>query len=236
MSQSTEESATVSRRTVVRAGVGAAIATTSLPLASGTAAAAYGGWLDGVDGYEGTVDYTGRDEVTVTVGAGEGLSFDPVAILVDPGTTVVWEWSGKGGTHNVAHEGGAFKSELVSEEGHTFKHTFETEQAFRYACQPHKAIGMKGVVAVGSTDDKLIDPESSNSTSDGSSGSGGSGSSGSGSNGGNSTASSGGDGGGSSASGGVSLSRDDLVGTALGLATAIPLLSVGLGIVDLDPE
>ncbi|MGZ0746313.1 halocyanin domain-containing protein [Haloparvum sp. AD34] len=231
MSQSTDESEAVSRRTFVRAGAGAAVAAAGFPLVTGTAAADYGGWLDGVDGYEGTVDYTGQDEVTVTVGAGDGLSFDPVAILVDPGTTVVWQWSGQGGQHNVVDQDGAFESELMGEEGHTFEHAFESEGTFKYFCNPHKAVGMKGVVAVGSTDDELVDPEGGSD-----SGSGGDGTeSGNASEGGNSSEG-GGDGGDQAGSGGVDLSRDDLIGAALGLATAIPLLSVGLGIVDLDPE
>lgn len=229
MSQSTDDSEAVSRRTFVRAGAGAAVAAAGFPLATGTARADYGGWLDGVDGYEGTVDYTGQDEVTVTVGAGKGLSFGPVAILVDPGTTVVWEWSGQGGQHNVVDQDGAFESELTGEEGHTFEHAFESEGTFKYFCNPHKAVGMKGVVAVGSTDDDLVDPAGGSDGGD----SGGGTESGNSSDG---NSSDGGGDGGSSGGGGVDLSRDDLIGAALGLATAIPLLSVGLGIVDLDPE
>lgn len=229
MSQTTDENATVSRRTFVRAGVGAAVATVALPIATGTARADYGGWLDDVDGYEGTVDYTGKDEVVVTVGARDGFSFDPVAILIDPGATVVWEWSGQGGKHNVVHREGAFETDLSGEAGHTFEHTFDMEGTYKYFCNPHKALGMKGVVAVGSTDDKLVDPEG------GDSGGGGDGSGGDGDGGGGDGDGSGSDGE-SSGGGGLDLSRDDLIGIALGLATAIPLLSVGLGIVDLDPE
>ncbi|MFB6235986.1 MAG: halocyanin domain-containing protein [Halopenitus sp.] len=245
MSQSTDDGETVSRRTFVRAGAGAAVATSALSLGSGTVAAQYGGWLDGVDGYEGTVDYTGRDEVTVTVGARDGLSFDPVAILVDPGTTVVWEWSGQGGQHNVVHKGGAFESKLAGEEGHTFEHVFESEGTFKYFCNPHKAVGMKGVVAVGSTDDKLIDPQSGDSGGGGDGSGDGSGGDGSGDGSGGDASGDGSDGGADGSDGGsnpkatggtATLSRDDLIGVVLGLATAIPLLSIGLGVVDLDPE
>jgi halocyanin-like protein len=129
---------------------------------------AYGGWFDDVDNYEGTVDLRGRDEVTVAVGTGEdNVNFDPPAILVDPGTTVVWEWTDEGGGHNVVHEPGeeggepAFASEIVSEAGHTFEQTFEDEAAtvYRYYCEPHRGLGMKGAVAVGDVDDELIDPD-----------------------------------------------------------------------------
>ena len=118
--------------------------------------------------YEGTVDYTGREEVTVSVGAGvDGLLFDPPAVLVDPGTTVVWEWTGAGGVHGVAHEPGdgepVFESEVVEvvgDAGHTFSHEFQDRATFRYYCPSYRSADMKGVVAVGSTDDTLLQPDS----------------------------------------------------------------------------
>jgi halocyanin-like protein len=89
--------------------------------------------------------------VTVTVGAqGNGgyLAFDPAAVRVSSGTTVTWEWTGQGGSHNVVAEDGSFESELVAEEGHTFSHTFEESGAYRYYCQPHETLGMNGAVVV----------------------------------------------------------------------------------------
>jgi len=66
-------------------------------------------------GANGTVaDETGSSEVTVTVGAaGNGgfCAFDPPAVRVEPGANVVWEWTGKGGQHNVVHEAGDFESD-----------------------------------------------------------------------------------------------------------------------------
>jgi halocyanin-like protein len=98
-------------------------------------------------------DATGQDEVTITVGAqgnGGNFGFDPAAVQVDPGTTVVWEWNGEGGQHNVvAEEGGEFESELVAEAGFTFEQTLDSEGVVKYFCQPHRALGMKGVVVVG---------------------------------------------------------------------------------------
>jgi halocyanin-like protein len=107
-------------------------------------------YLSDANNYEGLVDMTGEDEVTVEVGAGDGLAFGPAAVQVDPGTTVVWEWTGEGGSHNVVHEEGNFESELVGEEGHTFEHQFDSEGNFLYFCQPHKPSGMKGAVVVSS--------------------------------------------------------------------------------------
>jgi halocyanin-like protein len=111
----------------------------------------FGGWMDGVSNYDGVVDKTGSSEVTVTVGA-EGnngaFAFGPAAVKVSKGTKVVWKWNGKGGGHNVNAQGGEFKSETVSEEGHTFSHTFDSTGKYKYACTPHKAMGMKGAVVV----------------------------------------------------------------------------------------
>lgn len=160
---------TVGRRAFVTGTIAAATAA-GATAAGGSASAqgdAYQGWFEDVDNYEGTVDYRGQDEVTVAVGAGEnGLFFEPAAILVDPGTTVVWEWTGQATPHNVVHEpaeegqGPVFESELLEEEGATFEHTFDEveEGILRYYCDPHRAVGMKGAVAVGNVDDELIDP------------------------------------------------------------------------------
>jgi halocyanin-like protein len=171
------DDATISRRGLFRAGAAGAAAATGLAAGSGTAAAQYDGYLDDVDNYDGTVDYTGQDEVTVSVGAINGLRFDPAAILVDPGTTVVWEWTGEGGAHNVVAQDETFDSgETVSEAGTTFEYTFEDAadgDTFNYYCTPHEAAGMKGAVAVGSVDDDLVEPDAGGG--DGESGDGGSG-------------------------------------------------------------
>ncbi|HMB49954.1 MAG TPA: halocyanin domain-containing protein [Natronoarchaeum rubrum] len=110
----------------------------------------WGDWFSNVSNYQSTQDLRGQDSVTVAVGAGNGFLFDPPAIWVDPGTTVTWEWTGEGVPHNVVHEGGdAFGSDLLSEEGATFEHTFEEDGQYRYICEPHVGAGMKGGVAVG---------------------------------------------------------------------------------------
>jgi halocyanin-like protein len=109
----------------------------------------YEAWLSNVGNYDGeTVDRTGADSVTVIVGGGDGLVFEPPAVRVTTGTTVVWEWSGKGGQHNVKAEDGSFESELATAEGTTFEHTFEEAGAVPYLCVPHQVVGMKGVVDV----------------------------------------------------------------------------------------
>ena len=144
----------LSRRRILR-GVGAA-------LAAGAVAGCLGGGsnADSVDGflsagnannYDGTVaDMTGESEVTVAVGAGNGLAFDPAAVRVDAGATVTWEWTGRGGQHNVvaAEESASeFESDLAREAGTTFRQTFESGPQL-YFCNPHRARGMYGAVAV----------------------------------------------------------------------------------------
>ncbi|WP_280586004.1 halocyanin domain-containing protein [Halorubrum sp. Boch-26] len=104
--------------------------------------------------YDGTIaDYTGQDEVTVSVGAGDvGFAFDPAAIRIDSSTTVVWEWTGEGGAHNVASVEGSesdFNSgDAVGEEGETFEQSFDNTGIQLYQCTPHQANGMLGAIEV----------------------------------------------------------------------------------------
>ena len=156
--------ASMSRRGLLRTGAAGVAATAGLAASSGSVAAAYGDWFDDVDNYDGTHDYRGQEEVRIEVGAGEnGLRFGPAAVLIDQGTTVVWEWTGEGGNHNVVAEDDTFDSgEAVGEEGTTFEHTFDDAEegdVFEYVCTPHIGVGMKGAIAIGDVDDDLVEPE-----------------------------------------------------------------------------
>jgi halocyanin-like protein len=103
--------------------------------------------------YDGTIEYIDQNEVTVYVGAGDvGFAFDPAALRIDAGTTVVWEWTGQGGSHNVASVEGS-ESEFnsgaaVSEEGYTFEGMFQDAGIQLYQCTPHAANGMLGGIDV----------------------------------------------------------------------------------------
>ena len=124
----------------------------------------YGDWFDDVENYVGTVDVTGQKEVRITVGAegnGGNFAFDPPAVRIDPGTTVVWVWSGEGGMHNVADEAVGYESEMLSEAGATYALRFDGEGMSKYVCTPHEAMGMKGAVVVGgqAANDISITPE-----------------------------------------------------------------------------
>jgi plastocyanin len=105
-------------------------------------------WLADDDASAGVTDRTGMSETTVEVGVDDGLAFGPAAIRVDTGTTVVWEWTGRGGRHNVAANDGAFTSDYHREEGATFEHEFTDAGRYLYACTPHENLGMKGAVVV----------------------------------------------------------------------------------------
>jgi halocyanin-like protein len=143
---------TCTRRTALRAlGVGAGLAATGAT-ATAQDQPTFDGWLDNVGNYDGVVDETGSDSVTVQVGSqanGGAFGFGPPAVRVDPGTEVVWEWTGDGGVHNVLPESGDWGSELVDQAGHTYSRTFEEAQVVKYYCEPHEGLGMKGVVVVG---------------------------------------------------------------------------------------
>jgi halocyanin-like protein len=110
----------------------------------------------------------GGSTKTVEVGAGSGTSFAPEEVTIAPGDTVVWEWTGEGGAHNVVAEDGAFDSGSTEEgSGITFEHTFQETGEFPYYCEPHEAVGMVGTVVVqeggassgGGGGEEQVDPE-----------------------------------------------------------------------------
>ena len=118
---------------------------------SGSNSVSFDGWFDGVSNYDGVVDKTGSDEVTVKVGSkgnGGNFAFGPAAVKVSKGTNVVWEWTGKGALHNVVADDGSFESEQTQEEGFTFSQTFDSAGKYKYYCTPHKTMGMKGAIVV----------------------------------------------------------------------------------------
>lgn len=113
----------------------------------------YGGRLDDVSNYDGrTVDARGEDAVKIDVGAegnGGDFAFEPPAIWVDPGTSVVWNWTGEGGLHSVVADD-VFESGVATDDPEsTFTYAPEETGVIEYVCVPHEGLGMKGVVAVG---------------------------------------------------------------------------------------
>lgn len=105
-------------------------------------------WLEGTRGFESVEDRTGESEVVVEVGAGNGLTYTPAAVRVDPGTTIRWKWTGNGGLHDVAFVNTDVSTSLRGEQGAKYTYTFAEPGEYRYECTPHAPVGMRGVVIV----------------------------------------------------------------------------------------
>lgn len=109
-------------------------------------------FLSDVSNYDEVEDRQDTDVVTVAVGAegnGAYFAFDPAAVRVDRGTEIRWEWTGRGGTHNVtAVEGAEFQSDLADEAGFTFEWTADEAGRAFYVCEPHRGAGMKGAIVI----------------------------------------------------------------------------------------
>jgi halocyanin-like protein len=109
-------------------------------------------WLAKTDDASTETDWRGMGAVTIEVGSqgnNGGFAFGPAVARVDPGTTVTWTWTGDGGSHNVVDIDGAFASEFYGEAGATFEWTASEVGVYRYECEPHSPMGMRGVLVVG---------------------------------------------------------------------------------------
>lgn len=169
----------LSRRTFLR-GAAASASVAALGTTAAAPAAAqsqFGGWLTSdsnggeVKNFDGTtVDETGQSEVTVEVGAegnGGTFAFAPPAIRVSPGTTVTFEWVSD--THNIfvqsQPDGANWQGhESIENTGFTHSHTFEATGVYKYYCQPHLPMGMKGAIVIGPAPGSGGDGESMAST------------------------------------------------------------------------
>lgn len=130
-------------RTIAGAGTLAGLAG-CLGIGGGSGEEGYGDHFSDVDDAGEPVDMTGQDAVTVAVGAGDGFDFDPIKMNVSPGTTITWEWTGEGGQHVVVFEDRNWESGYSNKEGHTYEKTVEKPGYYKYFCEPHLSVGMKG--------------------------------------------------------------------------------------------
>lgn len=74
-------------------------------------------------------------------------SFDRPDITIARGTTV--RWVNNGGTHTVTPDGHTqWQRAVTSEAGEVLRHTFNEAGTFPYYCEPHRAVGMTGVIRV----------------------------------------------------------------------------------------
>ncbi|MGN8217903.1 halocyanin domain-containing protein [Halococcus morrhuae DSM 1307] len=141
-----------SRRAFLGALAGTAIGVGAFADPAAAQAGGLGSWFEGVSNATEIADHRGQSTVEITVGAtgnGGNFAFGPAAVRIDAGATVVWQWNGEGGSHNVVAEAGEFESEMQSDQGATFEHAFDGSGVYRYYCAPHEAMGMKGAVVVG---------------------------------------------------------------------------------------
>ncbi|AJF24461.1 halocyanin [Haloarcula sp. CBA1115] len=110
-------------------------------------------WLAATDEYDGSItDETGTDFVEIASGAegnGGNLAFDPHAIKVSTGTTIRWNWIGKGGAHNIVFDDSEIGEESIyAKSGVHFEETFTKAGIYRYSCEPHHSIGHRGAIIV----------------------------------------------------------------------------------------
>lgn len=111
----------------------------------------FDGFLKDTSNYDGVKDRTGTGSTTVKVGveANDGHhGFGPAAIRISTGTTVQFEWIEEGDQHNVVHQDGEFESDLYEESGVHFERDFSSAGTYKYVCEPHQSVGMKGVIVV----------------------------------------------------------------------------------------
>ena len=108
----------------------------------------YDGWFDGVDNFEGTVDMRGREVVRIGVDTDDSGApvFSPPAVHVDPGTRVLWEWSGDT-AHAVTAADGSYAAPEQS--SGMWGLEFDGTGISKYACSLHGDGGMRGAVVVG---------------------------------------------------------------------------------------
>jgi plastocyanin len=90
---------------------------------------------------EADAEVLGGDTVRVSISA---LKFAPAAIIIAPGTTVVWR-NDDPIDHTVTAGSGGFDSGLIAP-GATWARTFRSAGTFDYACRPHPV--MRGRVTV----------------------------------------------------------------------------------------
>lgn len=113
----------------------------------------FDGWLANTDNYGGeVVDRTDDDVVRVAVGVegnGGRRAFDPPAVHVSKGTTVVWEWMTDGLAHDVRAKDGSFESDPSEQVGSSYAVRFDGDGVAKYECVDHSDEGMRGVVVVG---------------------------------------------------------------------------------------
>lgn len=102
--------------------------------------------LGNANNVDGSItDLTGEDSVTIDVGPGGDLAYDPALASIDAGTTVTWDWKTTG--HTVTSESTPGETEFDAS-GDEHSETFETAGNVLYFCGPHQGQGHLGALIV----------------------------------------------------------------------------------------
>lgn len=115
------------------------------------------------DGHDTVGEPTTTAEVGVNTTDDGEAHFSPHVTRVETDGTVTWVLESGSHTATAYHPGNdqpqlvpdgtqPWDSGMLSEEGETFEHTFETEGVYHYYCAPHETGGMIGSVIVGEPD------------------------------------------------------------------------------------
>ena len=82
---------------------------------------------------------------TVTIA---NFAFGPATITIDRGTTVRWR-NGTATFHTVTPDGHSVFAEWeTNSQGQTFEVRFDQPGRYEYHCEPHRVLGMTGVIDV----------------------------------------------------------------------------------------
>ena len=104
----------------------------------------------------------GAPNTVEMVTEGSEYYFDPVGLFVEPGETISFvnqagahsstayaEGNGGAEVRRIPQDAEAWNSEILTESGASFDHTFEVTGTYDYFCIPHKTLGMVGRLVVG---------------------------------------------------------------------------------------
>ncbi|WP_277543574.1 plastocyanin/azurin family copper-binding protein [Haloarcula laminariae] len=104
----------------------------------------------------------GNTTTILMVTEGSDYYFDPIGLFVESGETITFEidsgshsataykkGNGQASVTHIPDGAEAFDSGILSEQGATFEHTFETAGTHDYYCTPHKSLDMVGRIVVG---------------------------------------------------------------------------------------
>lgn len=118
-------------------------------------------WVPNSNGFNGDIaDHRGENDVTIQVGAGpNGHAFDPAVVMVNPGTTITWEWVEGSGAHYVVSRVQVNNDpdtipDLIDDGTYSTSRTLNIPEMKRYACYNHHGDGMLSTIVVAADADR----------------------------------------------------------------------------------